>query len=180
MIIGQDGYAPAQVTTSSPTAQIENICKLIVVASPTTLTDHFPRWARSPCVIPILFVDQLSIPKRWIRVVEKTTVYRSSAVSSAQALPTHTGISASQTPCGPVVQQARQPSGRDRMRPQPGRRIYLASSPAPAPSQFPPSMASLNTARPAQLYSSAVQQRRRPTPAYNVRYWPATCGNNHH
>jgi hypothetical protein len=34
------------------------------VASPTTLTDHFPRWARSPCVIPILFVDQLSIPEK--------------------------------------------------------------------------------------------------------------------
>ena len=54
------------------------------------------------------------------------------------------------------------------------------SPPVPAPSQFFRSMASPNRARPAQLYSCGIQQRRRPTPAYNVRHWPATCANNHH
>jgi hypothetical protein len=47
-----------------------------------------------------------------------------------------------------------------------------ASSVSPVHGQSP--------ARSTQLYSCAIQQRRRPTPAYNARHRPATCGNNHH
>ena len=65
-------------------------------------------------------------------------------------------ISTSPTPCGPVPQHAPQPSRRHRIRPQPCLRTYLPSPPAPAPSQFPRSMASPNPARPAQLYSCAI------------------------
>lgn len=75
---------------------------------------------------------------------------------------------------------APRPSRRRRIRLQPGRRTYRPSPPGPAPSQFPRSMARFNAAWPAQRYSCAVQQRHRPTPTYNVRHWPATCGNNHH
>jgi hypothetical protein len=75
---------------------------------------------------------------------------------------------------------APRPSRRRRIRLQPGRRTYRPSPPGPAPSQFPQSMARFNAAWPAQRYSCAVQQRRRPTPAHNTRHRPATCGNNHH
>jgi hypothetical protein len=71
------------------------------------------------------------------------------------------------------------PPFRSRIRPQPDLRTYLPSPPAPAPSQFPQYMP-VQPCAASELYSWAIQQRRRPTPAPNVRYWPTSCGNNHH
>jgi hypothetical protein len=87
-------------------------------------------------------------------------------------------ISTSLRPCGPCPTRPTT-IPRHRIRPQPGLRTYLPSPPAPAPSQFPQYMP-VQPCAASELYSCAIQQRRRRTPAPNVRYWPATCGNNHH
>jgi len=166
VMTGPDGHAPAQVTTSSPTTHTENICKIIVVAQSDGADRPLSARTRRPRVIPILFVDQLSISgKRWIRVVEKTTVYWSSAVSSAQAFPTHAVSARHQRPADPCPNTPRQPSRRHRIQPQPGRRrTHLASPPAPAPSQFQRSMASPQPC----AAGVAVQLRNTATPPTNT------------
>jgi hypothetical protein len=86
VITGPDWHILAQVTTSSPATQTENIRKLICWRSPTPLTHHSPRQTRHPRVIPPPLNDQLSIPgQRWITVVEKATVFRSSGCHQRHA-----------------------------------------------------------------------------------------------
>jgi hypothetical protein len=175
VIIGPDGHAPAQVTTSSPTTLQTHLWR-----SPTTLTDHSPRWTRRPRVIPILLSTSSAFRKRWIMVVEKTTVYRSSAVSSAQALPTHAASARRKRPAGPCsntpgnhlggTESGPSPAGGPTLHHRPLPRLVSFSDPWPVPT--------LRAA--SELYSCAIQQRRRPTPVHNVRHWPATCENDHH
>jgi hypothetical protein len=64
VITGPDGHAPAQVTTSSPTTQTENVCKLIVGTQSDDADRPLSAVDTPSSVIPILFVDQLSIPEK--------------------------------------------------------------------------------------------------------------------
>jgi len=156
VIIGPDGHTPAQVTTWSLTTQKETSANPSLWHSPTTLTDHPPQQTRHPRVIPYpLCRPAQHFGKRWIRVVKKTTVFRSSAVSSAP----HSHH--------PLRRKSSMVTATTAQLPP---RSHADSPPGPAPSQFPRSMASLNAARPAQLYSCAIQQRRRPTPTRNARH----------
>ena len=82
-------------------------------------------------------------------------------------------ISASVLPLRTRAPHGPRPFWRRRIRSQPGRRTYRPSPPAPAPGQFPRSMASLNAARPAQRtaaqYSNPTDQHRPTTPAIGRR-----------
>jgi hypothetical protein len=156
-------------------------------------------------------------------VVEKITVFRSSAVSSAprahhplhqksslitpttpqlppraaptpryspavptgtanppQALPPAPHQCVTNAPAGPCPNTPHNPLGGTESDPSPTGGPTRPSPPAPAPIQFPRSIANPKPCTASELYSCAIQQRRRPTPAYNVRHWPATCGNDHH
>ena len=83
VVTGPGWHTPAQVTRSSPPHQQKHL-PTSLGRSPTTLTDHCPRWTGHPCVIPHrLYRPAQHSGKSWIRVVEKITVFRSSAMSSA-------------------------------------------------------------------------------------------------
>jgi hypothetical protein len=164
VITGPDGRAPAQVITSSPPTQTEDICKLIVVAQSDDADRPLSAVDTPSSRHPHPFVDQFSIPEKMDQGCRKDNrIPEFSGVISASA-PHPRRISASQTPCGPVLQHARQPSRRHRIRPQPGRWTYLASPPAPAPSQFQRPMANPNSARGQR----AVQLRNTATPPTNT------------
>jgi hypothetical protein len=172
---GSDGHAPAQMATSSPTTQTENICTLIVVAQsddadrPLSAVDTpSPRPPR-----PLYRPARQHSGKRWIRVVETTTVYRSSAVSSAQALPTHAAPARHQRPGGPCPNIPQNPLGAPN--PTPARPADLpfitassrASSVSPVHGQSP-ALRGQRSCTAAQ-YSNPAAQHRPITPAIGRR-----------
>jgi hypothetical protein len=183
VITGPDGRAPAQVITSSPPTQTEDICKLIVVAQSDDADRPLSAVDTPSSRHPHPFLSTSSaFRKRWIRVVEKTTVYRSSAVSSAQALPTHAASARRKRPAGPCsntpgnhlggTKSGPSPAGGPTLHHRPLPRLVSFSDPWPVPT--------LRAA--SELYSCAIQQRRRPTPVHNVLWVPnssstaVTCG----
>jgi hypothetical protein len=83
VITRPDWQTPAQATISLPTAQRESMGKLIFLAQSDDTDQPLPGWTRHPRAIFILLTASSAFQKRWITVVEKTTVFRSSAVSSA-------------------------------------------------------------------------------------------------
>jgi hypothetical protein len=186
VVTGPGWHTPAQVTRSSPPHQEKHL-PTSLGRSPTTLTDHCPRWTGHPCVIPHrLYRPAQHSGKSWIRVVEKITVFRSSAVSSAPRC--HHPLRRKSSMVSPTTAQL-PPPGSCRLPATDQPSLWAPQSLPqrchhhrrfPRRVSFPRSMASPQPCAASELYSCGIQQRHRPTPAYNARYRPATCGNDHH
>ena len=123
-----------------------------------------------PASSPICFIDQLSIPEKDGSGLSKRQpcVYRSSAVSSAQALPTHAASAHHQRPAGPCPNTPDNHLGDTESGLSPAGGPTLHHRPLPRLVRFPGAWPVPTSVQPAQLYSCAIQQRHRPTPAHNV------------
>jgi len=93
--------------------------------------------------------------------------------------PTRAASARHKSPPSPCPNTPHNHLGGTESSPSPACRPTFHHRQLPRLGQFPGPWPVPTSVQPAQLYSCAIQQRRRPTPAPNDCHWPVSCGNNH-